>query len=474
MQEEKIPKIFISYSWKTENFVSDLARRLCADGVDVVWDKWDLKLGHDIYKFMENPVNDSDITKVLLICDKTYKEKADNRTGGVGTETIIISSEIYTNAKQEKFIPLIIEKDEENKPFLPTFINSRFYIDFTDSDKYEESYEQLIRNIYDKPKYSKPKLGKKPDYLDEDKVNYFPLNDLIKQIKGSNNDKKKSYCITKFETDYIETLKKFYTKNTTPQQAYDNFCNMKPIRDIYLDFLELLVSETNDFTDNLCSFFENLYNTLTNIKSFGGDPYCVNLYDFDIFNIHIWELFILTITYLRHIQDYKSINQILTHTYFLDYSSNGNKIEASSFSMFDYRGEIIEALYKPTSDRKNRFSILADDLYKSRLKLPIFTGDNIAESDLFIYQVSQALDKCSWFPSLYVYVKNPPIEWIKIKSKEYCQKYLFPLFGVNSIDELKLLIAKCKIDKDFKYSSDFKVAPTILSYIKFDEIGIFN
>ena len=142
--------------------------------------------------------------------------------------------------------------------------------------------------------------------------------------------------------------------------------------------------------------------------------------------------------------------------------------------MFDSRGEIIEALYKPTTDRNNKFSILADDLFKSRQKLPVFTGDNIAESDLFIYQVSQALDKSSWFPSLYVYVKNTPKEWIKIKSKEYCQRYIFPLFGVTSIDELKLLIANCKIDRDFRYTGDFNVAPSILKYIKLEEIGYFN
>ena len=165
----------------------------------------------------------------MLICDKTYKEKADTRSGGVGSETLIISDEIYTNIEQEKFIPIIIEKDEENKPFLPTYIKTRFYIDFTDPEKYETSYEELLRNIYNKPAYSKPKLGKRPDWLDEDKVNYFPLKDLIKQIKGSNNDKKKSSCITKFETLYIETLKEFYIKNTTPKQAYENFCNINQL-----------------------------------------------------------------------------------------------------------------------------------------------------------------------------------------------------------------------------------------------------
>ena len=31
MEEDKIPKIFISYSWNTEYFVSDLAHRFCSE-----------------------------------------------------------------------------------------------------------------------------------------------------------------------------------------------------------------------------------------------------------------------------------------------------------------------------------------------------------------------------------------------------------------------------------------------------------
>ena len=115
MQEDRIPKVFISYSWSSDAMVLELAQRLVAHGVDVVLDKWDLKEGQDKYAFMERSVNDPDITKVLIICDKKYAQKANDRTGGVGDETVIISSEIYGNMNQEKFIPVIAEKDEEEK-----------------------------------------------------------------------------------------------------------------------------------------------------------------------------------------------------------------------------------------------------------------------------------------------------------------------------------------------------------------------
>lgn len=112
MQEDQIPKIFISYSWSSDNVVIPLAERLVSHGVNVILDKWDLKEGQDKYVFMERCVNDPEITKVLIVCDKKYTDKANTRTGGVGDETVIISSEIYNKVEQVKFIPVIVEHDE--------------------------------------------------------------------------------------------------------------------------------------------------------------------------------------------------------------------------------------------------------------------------------------------------------------------------------------------------------------------------
>lgn len=92
------PKLFISYSWSNpthEQWVIDLASELTESGVHVILDKWDLKEGHDAVAFMEKMVTDSDISKVAIICDEVYAAKADGRAGGVGTETQIISREVY-------------------------------------------------------------------------------------------------------------------------------------------------------------------------------------------------------------------------------------------------------------------------------------------------------------------------------------------------------------------------------------------
>lgn len=174
MQEDRIPKVFISYSWSSDAQVLSLAQRLIAHGVDVVLDKWDLKEGQDKYAFMERCVNDPEITKVLIVCDKQYADKANNRTGGVGDETVIISSEIYGNIKQEKFIPIITERDENGVAYVPTYIKTRIYIDLSDDSKYEEEYEKLLRNIYEKPLFRKPALGKNLSGLTRKRQIFFP------------------------------------------------------------------------------------------------------------------------------------------------------------------------------------------------------------------------------------------------------------------------------------------------------------
>ncbi|MCL1935928.1 MAG: toll/interleukin-1 receptor domain-containing protein, partial [Defluviitaleaceae bacterium] len=158
-----IPKIFISYSWSVADKVLELAERLVnPGGVDVILDKWDLKEGHDKYAFMEQAVNNPEVTHVLLICDKSYTEKANGRKGGVGDETVIISAEMYGKIQQEKFIPVVFEKDEENVPFLPTYVATKIYFDLSDEDTYEEQYERLLRNLHNKPAHRKPKLSEPP------------------------------------------------------------------------------------------------------------------------------------------------------------------------------------------------------------------------------------------------------------------------------------------------------------------------
>ncbi len=97
------PKVFISYSWSSpghQDQIRQWAEQLVNDGVDVVLDIWDLKEGDDKFAFMEKMVTDSSVTHVLVFSDSEYASKADARRAGVGTESQIISSEVYSKVQQ--------------------------------------------------------------------------------------------------------------------------------------------------------------------------------------------------------------------------------------------------------------------------------------------------------------------------------------------------------------------------------------
>jgi hypothetical protein len=84
-QPEKIPKVFISYSHDNPEhkaWVAELATKLREKGIDIRFDRWDLRRGEDVAKFMEQSVTWAD--RVLMICTETYVRKADEGKGGVG------------------------------------------------------------------------------------------------------------------------------------------------------------------------------------------------------------------------------------------------------------------------------------------------------------------------------------------------------------------------------------------------------
>ena len=54
-----------------------------------------------------------------------------NLGGTLGKETQIISAEVYERVGESKFIPIFCELFEDGSPCLPTYLKSRFAIDFS-------------------------------------------------------------------------------------------------------------------------------------------------------------------------------------------------------------------------------------------------------------------------------------------------------------------------------------------------------
>jgi TIR domain len=144
--EPRAPKVFISYSWDSEyhkEWVAQLATRLRADCVDVSLDEWHLRPGDQLPKFMESAIRESDF--VLIVCTPRYKEKSNERLGGVGYEGNIITAELYTNRNERKFIPLWRESEWEFAA--PSWLLGKNYIDLRGEPYPEKKYEELLSTI---------------------------------------------------------------------------------------------------------------------------------------------------------------------------------------------------------------------------------------------------------------------------------------------------------------------------------------
>ena len=75
-------KVFISYSHDSDEhkeWVYQLACRLVESGVEVVLDQWDIQLGSNILKFMEQNLMNSD--RVLIVCTDNYNKKSNEGFG---------------------------------------------------------------------------------------------------------------------------------------------------------------------------------------------------------------------------------------------------------------------------------------------------------------------------------------------------------------------------------------------------------
>jgi len=476
MDATKEYKVFISYSWTTpehEAWINELASRLTIDGIEVKYDKWDLKPGQDKYSFMESMVTDESINRVLIICDKGYKEKADNRAGGVGTETQIITPEIYDKVNQEKFIPIIAERGEKFDSYMPIFLKSRIGIDLSSEENYENGYEQLLRLIAERPLYRRPFKGKLPSFLFEDEKSHFKTSNIIKQLKNFLITKpdRANYLIADFIEEFKNSLEQFQIEDKDfkapyDEQIYSNINDMFPLRDDYIEFLSSICrSKVNFDIDIIVTLFEDLYPYTT----FQGSG-TYNELQFDHYKFFITELFLYTVIILIDNNLYQELNVLLSTKYFIRSNyEHENEITFNSFRFY------ISSLDSSRKSRLNlnRVSITADLLIQRSIVNNKNYKEKLIEADLLLYYLSiiksngDMYDR--WFPTTYIYNGYRKVDMLKRLASERHFIKVKALFNVNTKEEMRALFENCKVSYR-GYNSSFESIPNICYHIKPEDI----
>lgn len=157
----KIPKAFISYSWDSDDhkeWVAELASRLRDDGVETILDQWHAVPGDQLPEFMEREIRNNDF--VLIVCTPPYREKSDERKGGVGYEGDIMTAEVFSKSNHRKYIPILAVGSW--KEAAPSWLKGKYFVDLSVADNFEQQYQDLLTTILGErvqPPPVKPKKG---------------------------------------------------------------------------------------------------------------------------------------------------------------------------------------------------------------------------------------------------------------------------------------------------------------------------
>lgn len=390
------PKIFISYSWKpvsNKQKVLQLAERLSLDFIHVILDDWDLKEGHDKYQFMEQMVNNPEVIRVLIICNKEYADKANSKKGGVGVESLIVSDEIYNNADQTKFIPVIFEYEENGKPCVPTFIHSRIFIDLSSDLVYEENYEKLLRNIFDKPVSKRPPIGTMPAFLQSDEPIFLPTAHKVTAIKNALITEKKNTAL--YIQDYLDTFLKSLQLfsieiNELSQPDFDEIIlkkieDLKVLRDDFINFLETYLSYSLIIdTEKLHAFFEKLLDYLINIDDSSYPSGTIGNYRYDNFRYFYYEFFLIFTTVMIDKERFAELAFILQASFIIENKRVGQIIQYTFSEFRQYVYFLNE--YRNKKYQLNRISVTADTLKKRATEK--YNFETLQKVDILLYYIS--------------------------------------------------------------------------------------
>ena len=404
------PKVFISYSWSSDEhttWVADLGERLMSDGIDVVLDQWSLEDGHDVNAFMEKMVSDPSIKRVIIISDCMYTAKADSRKGGVGTETQIISKEVYDSVDQNKFIPVLRERDANGKACLPVYLKSRKYIDFSDPDSEADAYDQLVRNVFERPSRRKPALGTPPPHIFDDSASSVSSAQKAKRFREILTVGKGSATLAfdDFSAEFITNLEELRLEYSN--ELKDSWCDLIKQniatslmhRDVFIDVVQAGAKSlsSNEFVPQLIQFLEKAL-PLTERPSNLGSSFDVSQ---DNYKFILYELFLYSVATFIKSRHYAGVESLIAHQYFASNTYGGEYLEEHDFTSFNQYAKSLEELCSQQGNQK-RLSVMADLLHDRANR------KDVRYSDLFQADavLCLAANGRGWYPRSMIYSRG--------------------------------------------------------------------
>ena len=468
------PKVFISYAWGTKEYqdkVLAFATQLTGDGIEVVIDKWDLSEGNDTFAFMEKCVTDDTITNVLMLIDPVYAQKADAHSGGVGTETQIISPKVYGEVTQDKFIPIVFERDESGNVCKPTYLQGRLHFDLSTEEKYDEEYMRLVRALYGEETYRRPELGNKPSWVEKSSTFEVKKHITFDNLKSVQPDKARSLLFSKYVSDVLSNIAEI-SKNSDGIDGYDEVLAFyKKFDEIKAEYLYLLECSIyiSDSEKYIAKSLEKVADDISSISSASGG----------LAKIFLHELFLYTVAFYLKNEDYIVVGKLLARPY---YNREAYPDKISGFDLF-YSGRI-DSLDRAMNERDEKKYICGTAVYWIENIDERYTKEQFVFADLICLNYSiyckDSLLSWPWFPLTYIfdneYASGIGVFTKRFISRDYIEE-IIPLFGYDNVDDF---IAKMKqvaednkkgMYRDIRYAEAWNSPALLSGFVEIEKIA---
>lgn len=434
-------RVFLSYSWTSydhQQWVLRLARDMQASNVHPIIDAWDLRPGDDSIRFMERMVNDPDVTKVLILSDKKYAERANDREGGVGTETTIISPEMYSKVETRKFALGVCQRDDQGQPYLPTYYKGRIYFDFSDESKYVDEFEKMLRWVHDKHAEERPTTyGPTPSFLLEKTGVDLGTNMYARRTMEAFRTGK-AHAIGSL-SEYLEMLAKHLDRlritrdenRNFDDQVVESFELFKPYRDEFIEVLNVAIRQTQPGTlgDVLHNFFEQIIPYTERPNEQQGSWYSDA---FDNYRLICRELFLVTNALALKTHRFDISHTLLNRDYY------STAVPGPVMHSFGVLARSVESMDRRKQRLQSRRANLVADLLLERTNGTSLSRDELLQADFFLYFKAHRKDD-RWHPATHVFAGglHKPFEIFARASSDAYWRQVAALLDADDLEKFK-------------------------------------
>lgn len=405
------------------------------------------------------------MTKVIMVCDRIYVEKADARRGGVGAESQIISPELYGKSQQDKFAAVIREVDSEGQPFVPIFYKGRIHFDLSNDERYETQYEELLRWLLGKPQRIKPPLGAIPRHIADPshqpivtESRFRRADEAVRINAPTSAGLIREFC----DALVVEFGNLKLQKQENVERDDEVVTSIEAARPYVFQVLTLASSIIKFSSDTRAiDTLHALVEQLGNLMFRPEDVSQWNPRDFDGYRFLCHEIFLGIIAIALREDRFDVTDRMLSRPYLVNKEHRGDRA-TDSFGVFQQ--EIASFEHRNRRLSLGRSSLQADFLKKFHTSgIPNF--DDLMQADFVLYLRFMATKKGqtfdSWYPVTLVYAASryrPFPIFARSESRDYFQR-ICGTIGIPELGEFKQLVTTLTEGERFVPRYDWNVLP---------------